>query len=377
MNDSIKLYKVLHIIDTTGHGGAETVLKTIVCGLNPHRFKSYVLLNDHGWLFEQLSERPDIGVFVFNGKGKVNFQLLRRIRMIIRKYQIDIIHTHLFGSSLYGNLSAYFLKVPVISTFHGLPDWRSEDTFNKIKLGLIYSNAKVVVFVSKYLKKYFAEIAYIRPKKSVCIYNGIPLPKNHGDKANTAKIKLGFSQNDKLIASVGNIKAIKGYDILLKAAKIVIVEYPNVKFVVAGSVADANYQYLLKLKAELRLENNFFFLGYQRNTELVYKASDLFVLPSLSEGFSLSVIEAMAHKLPIVATKSGGPEEILDKDVTGKLVAPNSPLELGEAIIEVIGNYYYQAIMPENAYKYFLDNFSETKMIKQYQSLYASLANFW
>ncbi|MDZ7833625.1 MAG: glycosyltransferase family 4 protein [Desulfobacterales bacterium] len=375
MNHPDKPYNILHLIDTTGHGGAETVFKTLVCGLDKTRFKSYVLLSDYGWLFDQLSAEPGVRVFVFNGKGRLNFSLLQKIVKFIREYQIDLVHTHLFGSSFYGSVATCITRTPVISTFHGIPDWRPEDLFNKIKLSIIFVRTKAVVFVSEYLKNYFSAMAYTRPGKSICIYNGIPMPKVWQFDRRQAKKELGFSESDILISAVGNIKPIKGYDVLLRAAESVISKFPDVKFVVAGAPVDETYQILLNLRAELKLDNSFFFIGYQGKTDIVYKASDLFVLPSLSEGFSLSVIEAMSHKIPVVATKSGGPEEILENDITGKLVAPGSSAELAQGIIEVLENPSFQKNISENGFRVFLNKFSETGMIQQYQELYDSSIN--
>ncbi|MFW6101736.1 MAG: glycosyltransferase family 4 protein [Bacteroidota bacterium] len=347
----------------------------MVCGLDKTRFKSYVLLSDYGWLFDQLSVEPGVRVFVFNGKGRFNFSLLQKIVKVIRKYQIDLVHTHLFGSSLYGSLATFVTRTPLISTFHGIPDWRPGDLFNKIKLSMIFARTKAVVFVSEYLKNYFSAMAYTRPGKSICLYNGMPLPKAWKLDRHQAKKELGYSENDILISAVGNIKPVKGYDVLLKAAESVVARFPGVKFLVAGAAVDETYQNLLDLRAKLKLDKSFFFIGYQEKTEIVYKASDIFVLPSLSEGFSLAVIEAMAHKLPVVATKSGGPEEILENDITGKLVPPGSSSELAEGIIEVLENPSFQKNISENGFRVFLNKFSETGMIQQYQELYDSSIN--
>ena len=376
MSNLPKRYNILHLIDTTGHGGAETVLKTLVCGLDRSRFQSYVLLSDYGWLYDQLTGKPDVTVIVFNGKGRLNFSLLHKLGKVIRKYKIDLIHTHLFGSSFYGSLASFLFRVPVVATFHGIPDWHPEDLFNKLKLYIIYGNAKATIFVSEYLKRYFEDIASRYPKNSLCIYNGVSLPKNQKTDVKGAKQRLGFAEEDTLITSVGNIKPIKGYDILLRAARTVLDQLPDIKFVVAGApIIDDDYQNLLRLRSDLELDGSFFFIGYQENPEIVLKASDLFVLSSISEGFSLSIVEAMAHKLPIVATKSGGPEEILENDITGRLVAHRSSTELGQSIIEVMRNRKFKRTIAENGYRCFLNKFSEARMIQQYQELYTSSTN--
>lgn len=373
-SNTSKKINILHLIDTTGHGGAETVLKNIVCGLEPTYFRSFVILPDEGWLFNQLSGQPNVIVFVLKGKGRFNFRLLYQIRKIIRKNKINIVHTHLFGSSLYGNLAALFLDCRIICTFHGVPDWRPNDVLNKIKLTIIYAKAEMIVFVSKYLQKYFKNLAYIQPRKSKCIYNGIPLPRNQNIDAYKAKSILGFSVNDRLVTAIGNLRPVKGYDILLKAAKIVVSKHPDVKFVVAGRATDDFYlSFLLRICQNLKLEKSFFFIGYQENTDIIYKASDLFVLPSLSEGFSLSTIEAMAHKLPIIATKSGGPEEILKNKINGNLIAFGSHLELAESIIQMLGQKFYTKYLSLNAYNEYLKNFSDFKMIASYQNLYKNI----
>jgi len=374
MDKTIKKLNVLHLIDTTGHGGAETILKSIVCGLENTRFRSFVLLNNHGWLFEKLHKLPNTSVLVFNGKGRFNLRLIFQIRKIIRKYKIDIIHTHLFGAALYGNLASIFLRIPVVSTLHGVPDWRPGDFFNKLKLHIIFRNAKSTVFVSKYLRNYFYKIITARPQKTVCIYNGTDFPINN-KKSVIAKRALGYSEKDILIASVGNIKPIKGYDTLLRAAEMVINKNSKIKFAVAGAALDSTYQELINLRDKLRLEKKFEFLGYIKNPDIVYSAADIFVLPSISEGFSLAVIEAMARLVPVIATKSGGPEEIIENNVTGKLVTPNSPTDIACAIEEILNDLEFRKKLTQNAYNAYTKKFTITKMIYNYTKLYSEMMN--
>lgn len=140
----------------------------------------------------------------------------------------------------------------------------------------------------------------------------------------------------KRIVFVGRLVHNKGVQYLVEAAPSIIREYPNVRFVIAGD--GPLTEELRKRTGILGVESTFEFLGVTPNIADILRESDLFVLPSLFEGMSLTVLEAMACSLPIVATNVGGTPEVVIDNKTGLLVEPCNAEQLAHSILEILGN---------------------------------------
>ncbi|GFO63692.1 hypothetical protein GMPD_16110 [Geomonas paludis] len=175
-----------------------------------------------------------------------------------------------------------------------------------------------------------------------------------------------------LVGALGNIRPAKGYDSLLKAARIVVDNYPNTYFAVAGEGKGEIFEKLVDLKQELGLNNNFFFIGHHSNPAKFLNNLDIFVLSSLSEGFSISTIEAMASSLPIVATKCGGPEEIISDDIDGVLAGAGNPRDIADAIMMLLASAELRGQIAKNASLTANAKFSNQAMIGNYSTLYTS-----
>jgi len=360
--------RILHSIDTTGPGGAEIVFLQLIKGLDKSKFVSYAVISGTGWLSNEL-QKITKQVFFVESKGAFNFRYLLKLIKIIKSNKIDIIQSHLLGSNLYCSIAGFLCGIPVISTFHGFVDVQGNDKLLHLKARIINLGSHNIVFVSKHLFSHFQRFNFSL-KKAVVVYNGVDASAFSPKRNENGRTLLGFNKKDILIGSVGNIRVSKGYDYLMRAARIVVNKYPHCVFVVAGEASGDLYADLLSLREKLRLENNFFFLGYRKDTAELLNSLDIFVLPSVSEGFSIATIEAMAVGVPVVVTKSGGPEEIIENNSNGILVRAQDAISLSNGIIEFIEN-------PESRQKMILEGlravktkFSSKHMIANYQKLY-------
>ncbi|EQD46462.1 Glycosyl transferase, group 1 domain protein, partial [mine drainage metagenome] len=134
-----------------------------------------------------------------------------------------------------------------------------------------------------------------------------------------------------LVGAIGNIRAAKDYGNLLHAARALVDRSDRFRVVVAGQYGGTLADDLMRLRSQLGLEERVFFLGLRADVATVLHNLDLFVLSSRSEGFSIACVEAMACGIPVVATRCGGPEEILDAR-TGILVPAGNPSALADAV---------------------------------------------
>jgi len=367
-----KKKRIFHMIDTPGQGGAESVMVNIIKSLNSDKYKMFVALPEKGWLYTKLKDKPLIKILIINAKDKTKFHFIYLLKKFIIENNIDVIHAHLFGASFYCSILGLICRKPVICSFHGYIDYNVTCSFLKLKSFVIGFGAKKIVFVSNHLKNYFTDKLPLGQKKYITIYNGIELDSIRTlTKREQKRELIGFKKQDILIGSVGNIKEAKGYDVLLKTACLVKQKYPNCYFLIAGGVVDEKcFNALLLERKQLGLEKNVHLFGFIEDVEKFLYMMDIFLLSSLTEGFSLSTIEAMKAGVPVVATKSGGPQEIIEHKKNGILADAGDEKALADKIIQLIQDDELKKKFTLSGKKTITDRFGLSAMTKQYEALY-------
>jgi len=359
--------RVLHLIDTTGPGGAETVFLSLIRGLPRDEWESIPIVQGSGWVQDSLraggydppvvpSQRPlDIGY-------------VRDLRRTIRDKNIDLVHGHLLSSALYGGLAARLAGVPMVATLHGIPDLQG----SRLKYEIIRRLVNRIVFVSQSLRDHAISNTPLKAGNSSVIHNGIDLRDFH--PRGREQQHMGDPGAPLLIGAVGNIRALKDYPTFLQAAALVEAAAPGrCRFVIAGETNAPLFSELMELRQTLGLEKNLEFLGFRADIASFLRTLDIFVLSSSSEGFSIATIQAMATGVPVVATRSGGPEEIIQHGETGFLVSTESPRELAEGILSLVCDPGLMSQLGRDGRRQVESNFSLDAMIRGYDRLYREI----
>ncbi|SMC50237.1 Glycosyltransferase involved in cell wall bisynthesis [Desulfocicer vacuolatum DSM 3385] len=360
---------ILHVIDTSGPGGAETVFLDMVTRIDPTRFHSIPVVSNTGWLFDQLTKKGFSPVVV-KSRGSFALSYLRVLVRLVRKYRIDLIHSHLFGANVYCSIAGIITRTPVIATFHGYVDVSGHSHLLKFKFKIINWGARRVVFVSHGLKNTYVERHGIRPRLTQVIYNGVNTQKFRYYKDSFLREAFSLSPRHILIGSVGNIREPKGYDVLLQAAFRLKKKIKDVKFFIAGEGSGPLYERLLALRKDLGLETCVLFIGFLSEPVTLLNGVDIFLLPSRSEGFSIATIEAMACGKPVVVTKSGGPEEIIADRSCGILIEPENPDVMADTLLDLINGPDVMDLLGRNAVRIVEARFSIAKSVEKYQRIY-------
>jgi glycosyltransferase involved in cell wall biosynthesis len=363
------MIRILHTIDTTGPGGAETVFISLIKGLDHQKFDPTVIIRGSGWVCNELLKIGIKPIFI-NSRGSFNLRYLFELVYVIRQKKIDLIQSHLLGANLYSSLVGIVCNIPVISTFHGFVDMRDKERFSSIKRWIINRGSVRLVFVSDKLKDFYVTSKGFSKKKSVTIYNGVDTLSYKPQPDNNIRERLGLGPDNVLVGSVGNIRPAKGYNYLLEAARLVINQYPQFRFVVAGEGSGKLYESLLDLRKRLELDNHFFFIGFEPDVSRFMNNLDIFVLPSVSEGFSISTIEAMACGVPVIVTQSGGPEEIVSNAENGLLVRASSSIELANSISKLFMDTGLKQKLISRGLETATTRYSIKSMINNYCSIY-------
>ena len=368
--------RILHVIDTTGPGGAETVFVELADRIRGHGFESLTLVNGPGWVMDSLKQRR-IETQVMPARGSLNWRYLLGLRGLINRESIDLVQSHLLGSNIYCAAAGWLAHRPVVATFHGAVDIARDERFRSIKVGLMNRGVREFVAVSDSLASLIKGEG-ISPAHPVnVIYNGVDLSRYQRSRHRRLTDEFGLRQDAILVGSLGNVRPAKAYDVLIRAAATVCSKDPRVHFLIAGHIKDSIAAPLRALVAELSLEQRVRFLGFREDTPGFLAGLEIFALSSASEGFSVATVEAQAAGLPIVATRCGGPEEIVVDGETGLLVPTGDPIALGDAIASLIHDPILAARLGRQAREAAHARFSIDSMIHQYANIYRRLTCHW
>jgi glycosyltransferase involved in cell wall biosynthesis len=343
------------------------MFQSLVTGLPRSRWQSTSVVPERDWLDRSLRTHG-VEPILLDDRGSA-LRAISGIGRLSRENGADLVHAHLLGAGVYSCLAGKVTRRPVVTTLHGLPDLGGgRGAVLEGKLRLLTTGRNRVVFVSKSLQDQVLSDHGLRRDRAEVIHNGIeePIPALVG----TEREEMGAGEGDFLVGAIGNVRPAKDYANLIRAAAIVRAEGCPLKVAIVGQELESLMSELRSLVAELDLVDSVRFMGFRDDASRFLAAVDLFVSSSSSEGFSLSTVEALWLGRPVVATRSGGPEEIVRDGRTGILVPPRSPDAMAAGILKVFRNPERARGMVEEGRADVRTRFSRDRMIRDYESLY-------
>jgi glycosyltransferase involved in cell wall biosynthesis len=182
---------------------------------------------------------------------------------------------------------------------------------------------------------------------------------------------MGWELDPVYIGTVGNLRPVKNQTLLLQAAQQVCARYSNVRVVIIGD--GPLREQLIRTAEELGIHKQVRLLGARSEIPELLNALDIFVLPSLSEGLPMSVLEAMACGLPVVATRVGGITEVVVHGHTGLLVPSQAVQQLAAALETLVQQPAMRVTLGRQGRQRVVEHFSRQRMVRDYQLLYESL----
>jgi glycosyltransferase involved in cell wall biosynthesis len=359
--------RILHVIDTTGPGGAETLFVELCKRFNEAGDSSIALLRGPGWVGDQLNKNGIVN-FQADCKGSFNILFLRYLMRLIRSERIDVIQSHLLGSNVYCSLAGWLTGTPVVATFHGSVDIAKQERMLRTKFALI-NRASAIVSVSEMLRDDLMTRTPARRDRITLIKNGIDCSRF--DKPKHALLKRQYDLPDDafVVGALGNIRPAKDYPTALRALARAAAVDPRIHLLIAGDIKHALHAELLRLAEELQVARQVRFIGFVEPAEDFLAGLDLYLLSSKSEGHPFSVIQAMAAGLPILATRCGVETMLADND-TGVLVPAEQPEPLARKILELAAAPERRQALGEAARRHALATYDFTTTAKSYAELY-------
>lgn len=365
--------KVLQLVEGFNFGGAETKLLELVQHMDRSRFETMVMSLGLGNEIEDEFQKLDCRVITFYRQKRVDLDLLKRIREFIRDEQIDIVMTTLFYADVLGALAGHKGGAKGVFSWETIssPKWLVPHRLFAYR----YAIRKVdkVVSVSQATANWLIQKRKVPPQKITIIPYGVNLEKFKPGPGEISRSSIGIEPDDVVIGQVSRLTEQKGHTYLIDAAKLVVRQYPQVKFVLAGDGPLRN-----QLEAQIRqnaLQDHFILLGFRRDVPELLRLFDVFTLPSLYEGLPNVVLEAMASALPVVATPVDGTKEAVVDGETGILVPEKDPGRLAKALLSLLQNDEKRIRMGQNARQRVENHFSLKLQVEQFERLYSFYAN--
>lgn len=362
---------ILQLVNSLEIGGAETVAVNLAININQKEFKAMVCtIEDLGPLALKLKEK-NIKYLNLAKKPGMRITAALKLARIIRKYKIDIITTHNYGALFYGTIAKLLARRgSILHVDHNrvFPDktkrWISEKTLSRF--------AFKVIAVSSELKTNLIQYEKINETHIDIITNGIN-GNEYSKKIDRARKidELGLDNKVPILGMAVRLAEEKGICYFLEACEDLFRQGQVFQVIIAG---DGPLKNELKEKTtSLNLDGYVKFLGERTDVNEILQVLDVYVLPSISEGMPLSLLEAMAASKAIVATNIGGIPEVIENEVSGLLVNSKSPSGLSEAIGRLINDVGLRENLGSYAKKCFDEKYSIETMMSSYEAYYREI----
>lgn len=363
--------KVLQVIETTGPGGAETVFLELLRGLGRQAIQTSAVLAGPGWVGAQVAA-SGMPFVILPSTGSFDLRYLLSLRAQAAAFGAHLVHSHMFGVSAYAALAGRLGRFPTVATLHGKPDLGAPGVRTAAKALALRIGASKVVCVSDGLRAVAVKALGLPSTRFTTIHNGVDTIRFAPGHASAQRLALGVGDREFLALAVGNFRASKGYFVLLDAIALMRERGVPVRLVILGEDDNALAAEFRGRRSALGLDREVITLGFRDDVPELLRAADVYVLSSLDEGFSLSTVQAMATGLPLVATRCGGPEEIVRSE-EGVLVEIGSAVALADGLTALAGDPARRARLGAAARRAAVDRFSLDGMVVRYANLYREI----
>jgi glycosyltransferase involved in cell wall biosynthesis len=310
----------------------------------------------------------DLPVIPLKMRSETDAWAILRLASGMKRHRCRLVHFHDAHSVAVGTAAASIAKVPmrVISRNVDFPikkNFLSQMKYTK--------NIDVIIAVSQGIKKVLVD-GGIDPSLVKVIPDGIDYsPFEQATSSQYLRRELNFGAEDFLVGIIAHLADHKGHKYLIRATEILKEKAPRIRVIIVGE--GPLRMELDRLVKQTHVEDIVFFLGFREDVPQILASLDLFVLSSYLEGMGSSILDAMASRLPVVATKTGGIPEVVVNGETGLLVPPRSPVALAKAILKIYGNRELGSRLGQKGYELVHLKFSAeamaAKVIREYERI--------
>jgi L-malate glycosyltransferase len=372
--------RVCHIMSADLWAGAEVQLATTAASLmnQPGVQLSAVLLNE-GQLASEL-RRLGVPVAVVDETRTNALGIVFALVKFLREQRIELVHTHRYKDTVLGLMAARIAGVPhAVRTMHGLREpmtgWAHVKfgVYEALEKRALHYCADQVIAVSKHMAGILRRSGY--PADRIThIHNGIDVGAVRSTRhQQDVRRELGVDPETYLIGTVGRLSPVKGHSGFLRAARLVLHKQPRAKFLIVGDGPLSAE--LHAMAVALRIDGACLFAGHRTDVHDLLSAMNVFVLPSLSEGIPMALLEAMALGVPVVATSVGGVPEVVRHGVNGLLVHSADERALADACAALTLDRDLAERLSANGRRTIEEAFSGTRSCEALTRVYQEVAS--
>lgn len=320
----------------------------------------------------EVARDNNIASVVFPCEYQFDYRVISRIHSYIQDNRISILHCHGYKSNFYG-LSGSLRRIPAVTTNHNWLTYRW-----RLKIYCLLDSIWIryfdrIVAVSEDVKKDMMRY-FVPGDKIDIIDNGIDVGRFTDVTPNqNLKNELGLSDNAFIIGIIGNLGHEKGHEYLFEAVKLIRRTGERIKILVVGDGYLKDH--LQKKTVALGISEDVIFTGYRKDIPELLSLIDIFVLPSVREGLPMVILEAMASRRPVIATRVGAIPKVIRHGENGFIVTPSNPMQLRDAIVELTENKVQRQKLAENGFITVTERFSSDIMCHHYTRIYEDLVS--
>jgi glycosyltransferase involved in cell wall biosynthesis len=376
--------KLLYVQKVKGYSGSEKVILESLVALRERGYEGEMLVvypeeaEAGAQAFIDKLEARDIPVHRIAIRRDLSLHLIRQIAALLRQGNYDLVHTHLIHADVWLALVKQFFlpRLPLISTKHNYDD-RYTDThgFDPAYLSwrdryfvlskLAEKKVDFSITVSRGLFRLYAEGKISPPEALRCIPLGFDLPDFVPPERSACRLA------PRQLVIVGRLIAFKGHRFVIRILPDLLQTFPDLKLVMVGDGDEK--ENLMQLAREEGVEEAVHFTGYQTNVFEWMNQSDGVLIPSVSEGFGIVILEAFNSRSPVVAFDVPAPNEIIEHEKTGLLVPPFDLNELKAAITRFLSRPEEGKKMAEVAYQRLKSYYCLDRMVGEIVEVYERL----
>lgn len=351
--------RLLQIAHTAGYGGLERQVLSLSLGLRDAGHTVVMALQPDGWLAEQ-AQREAIAWEPVRFRGLFDpFSHVDLVRAI-RRWDINVVHGHSRRSAFYSAISARVGRCASVATVHSLQTWKG------------FARNDRVIAVSDAVRDFLIEKG-LPPQQVERIYNGVAsVQSTDAAQRDAARRELGLGPDCIAVAMVGRMVAHKGHDLLIEALSMLPCARGRVQAFLVGDRVGAWPAALEEFAASQGVGEHVHQMGYRDDVVPLLRAMDIFVQPSRSEALSLSMLEAMAVGVPVIAARTGGIPEVIEHGRTGLLFPPDD-VEALAAHLQALLDPEARDLLAQRARACQSQRFAASQMISATASLYSRL----
>ncbi len=366
---------LMHLISCFAIGGAEKLVIDLAASIDKKKFDVILCGMD------MIKNSVDEAFYADLRKQGVKILMLRKpphrrrietvlkLRQHLKDNHVSILHTHCQSPDFYGKISAFLARTPLVfSTIHNVAGYHA------VHESILHKLTTRYIAISETVKRYGVSDLKIPSEKIEVIYNAIDTRKFSPlavDRYSKLK-ELGVPAGRKIVCTVGSCEERKGHHYLIEAAEQVVRKMADVHFLIVGDTA-ADPEFAGRMREMVgakKLQDRISFADTRTDIAEILSITDIFVLPSLYEGLSIALLEAMASGLPVIATSVGSNPEVVENGINGFIVPPRDATLLAWKIEDLLADPQNAADMGSRGRTMVRESFGIDRLVQEHEELY-------